>query len=71
MQGVIDIYFIDENDKLVLLDYKTDNIKEEKDFIKIYKKQLELYKKALEKALDRKVDESYIYSTNLGREIRI
>ena len=65
VQGIIDLYFIDENNKLVLLDYKTDYVEQGKEelLIKKYEKQLELYKQALEDALNRKVDEIYIYST--------
>ena len=36
-----------------------------------YDIQLAIYKKALEKALDRKVDKVYIYSTWLARVITI
>ena len=36
-----------------------------------YKKQLELYEKALEQALNKKVDEKYLYSTYLSKEIKI
>lgn len=71
VQGVIDLYFIDKENKLVLLDYKTDRIKDEKELFERYNEQLELYKMALEKALNKKVDEIYIYSTHLGREINI
>ena len=73
VQGIIDLYFIDENDKLVLVDYKTDYVEnnEESSLIQKYKKQLELYKRCLESALDKKVDEIYIYSTYLNKEIKI
>ena len=72
VQGVMDLYFIDKNDKLVLVDYKTDYVQkgEEKKLVDKYKKQLELYKEALENALNRKVDKVLIYSTWLG-EIEI
>ena len=69
VQGIIDMYFIDEDDKLVLLDYKTDYVeigKEDK-LIEKYRVQLELYQRALEDALGRKVDEKYIYSTGLNK----
>ncbi|MBR0427530.1 MAG: UvrD-helicase domain-containing protein [Clostridia bacterium] len=72
-QGIIDLYYIDKNDNLVLLDYKTDFVKEgeEEILIKRHTPQLLLYKKALENALDRKVDKIYIYSTTLGKKIQI
>ena len=68
VQGIIDLYYIDKNDKLVLVDYKTDYVTEENkdELIKRYKGQLELYARALEESLKRKVDKQYIYSTYLG-----
>ena len=69
VQGIIDLYYIDENDRLILVDYKTDYTEDGKDLIEKYKIQLELYKKALEESLNRKVDEIYIYSTYLTRPI--
>ena len=72
VQGIIDLYYIDKNDKLVLVDYKTDYITEENkdELIKRYKGQLELYKRALEESLQKRVDREYIYSTYVG-EIEI
>lgn len=69
IQGIIDLYFIDQNDKLVLIDYKTDYVQEgqEKILIEKYQVQLNLYKNALEEAMKRKVDEVYIYSTYLNK----
>ena len=73
VQGIIDLYFIDKNDKLVLLDYKTDFAKpgDEELLIERHKPQLMLYKEALENGLNRKVDKVVIYSTGLGKEIPI
>ena len=73
VQGIIDLYYIDKDDNLVLLDYKTDfaKIGDENKLIDKHKPQLMLYKEALENALDRKVDKIYIYSTVLGKELEI
>lgn len=71
VQGIIDLYFIDEEEKLVLVDYKTDYVEDEKELVTKYKVQLNLYKRALENALNRPVDEIYIYSTCLDKEINI
>ena len=73
VQGIIDLYFIDKNDKLVLVDYKTDFVKEgEEDKLAYkYNEQLKLYKDALEDALGRKVDRVIIYSVYLGKEILV
>lgn len=64
VQGIIDLYYIDKEDKLILVDYKTDYVEKgnEQVLVKKYKKQLELYKEALEKSLNRKVDKVIIYS---------
>lgn len=71
VQGIIDLYYINEKGELILVDYKTDYVKEEKELIEKYKVQLELYKKALEESLDRKVEKIYIYSTQLNKAIEI
>ena len=69
VQGIIDLYYITKDDKLVLVDYKTDYVEKEVDLVNKYKVQLELYKNALEDALKRKVDKIYIYSVYLNKEI--
>lgn len=69
VQGIIDLYYIDENDNLILLDYKTDYVEDEKELIEKYSKQLEFYTRALEEATGKKVYKRYIYSTYLGKEI--
>lgn len=63
VQGIIDLYYIDKNDNLILVDYKTDYMKpgEEIALEEKYKVQLDLYTKALEEALGRKVDKAMIY----------
>lgn len=71
LQGIIDLYYINKEGKLILVDYKTDYVKNEEDLSKKYDIQLKLYKKALEGALNIKVDEVIIYSTYLQKEIKI
>ena len=73
VQGIIDLYYIDKNDNLNLVDYKTDYVEKgnENSLITKYKKQLELYKKALEKSLEKQVKNTYIYSVYLNKEIRL
>ena len=73
VQGIIDLYYITADDKLVLLDYKTDFVQdgEEEILINRHKNQLLLYREALENALERKVDKIYIYSTVLGKKVEI
>lgn len=71
VQGIIDLYYINKNNELILVDYKTDyiNKNEENQLIIKYKKQLAIYQDALENALKRKVHKKYIYSTSLNKEI--
>ena len=73
VQGIIDLYYIDKDNNLILLDYKTDYVEKGKEYelIEKYKTQLELYKQALEQALHKKVDKTYIYSVYLGKEIEL
>lgn len=71
VQGIIDLFFITEDDKIVLVDYKTDYVKNENELIGKYKEQLNLYKQALEESLNKKVANVYIYSVYLGKEIEI
>ena len=73
VQGIIDLYFVNENGQIVLVDYKTDYVESGKEFelVEKYKSQLDLYKQALESALGTKVEKVYIYSVNLSKEIEI
>ena len=70
IQGVIDCLF-EEDDGIVLVDYKTDSSKDEAALRAEYAPQLILYKAALEAVYGEKVKEAVIYSFRLGREIRI
>ena len=62
VQGIIDLYYIDKNDNLVLIDFKTDYISNEPNakekILEKYKVQLEIYKTALEQALGRTVNKT-------------
>lgn len=71
VQGIIDLYYIDKDDKLVLVDYKTDFVKKEEELVLKYQKQLEIYKRALQEALGKKVDRVCIYSIHLQKMIDI
>lgn len=71
VQGVIDLFFIDKDDKLILVDYKTDYVQNENELVEKYKGQLELYKEALEQSLNKKVDKMCIYSVYLNKLIEI
>ena len=69
IQGIIDLFYINEQDELILVDYKTDYVKDEEELLEKYNKQLELYEMALEQSLNKKVSKKYIYSTHLNKEI--
>ena len=73
VQGIIDLYFVNEIGNIILVDYKTDYVEngKELELVEKYKNQLELYKQALEEALNTKVDKVYIYSVYLEKEIEI
>ena len=71
VQGIIDLYGITEDNKIILVDYKTDYIQDENELINKYRIQLELYKKALEEGLEKVVSETYIYSLYLNKEIKV
>ena len=65
LQGIIDCYF-EEEDGLVLVDYKTDYISGEEltTVSEKYAVQIEYYAKALERITGKKVKESYLYLFN-------
>lgn len=73
VQGIIDLYFVNQVGEIILVDYKTDYVpnNDETYLIEKYKKQLELYKRAIEQALNKKVAHTYIYSIFLGRKIEV
>ena len=72
IQGVIDVYF-EEDDGIVLLDYKTDRIPRGKAgenlLIKRYKTQLDYYQTAIEQITGKKVKDRILYSVIMNKEI--
>lgn len=68
IQGIIDVWF-EEDDGIVLLDYKTDKVSSGDELIRRYKVQLDYYQEALERLTDKKVKERLIYSFTLGDTI--
>ncbi len=73
IQGIIDLYYINQNNEIVLIDYKTDYVEKnnEQELIEKYKPQLKIYKKAIEEALNKNVEKVYIYSVYLNKEILV
>lgn len=70
LQGIIDAFFI-EDGEIVLVDYKSDHVREAETLIGRYQKQLELYAEALEKITGLRVKEKIIYSIILERTIPV
>ena len=70
IQGIIDLFF-EEQDGIVLLDYKTDAVKEGEELIKRYRTQLEYYKEAIERITGKKVKEKLLYSFALNQVVTI
>ena len=70
VQGIIDVFF-EEDDGIVLLDYKTDRVDEDSQLVLRYEKQLQLYKAAIEKAYNIPVKEVLLYSFALEKTIGV
>ncbi len=70
IQGIADCAFT-ENGELVVVDYKTDRLGTEEEFIEKYSSQVKLYKRALSLCTDYTVKETVLYSFNLGRAITV
>lgn len=66
VQGISDCIF-EENGELVLVDYKTDRVKNENQLLNMYKNQISFYRNAVSKALGKKVKEAVLYSFKLGK----
>lgn len=72
LQGIIDCIF-EEEDKIVLLDYKTDYVEygKESEILDKYRIQIKYYKDAVEKITGKEVKESYLYLFGLNKEVKI
>ncbi len=67
VQGVIDCAFY-EDGELVVIDYKSDKVKDFEELKNRYRRQLEVYKIAAQQTFCTKVKELAIYSFYLGEE---
>lgn len=77
IQGIIDVFF-EEEDGLVVLDYKTDTVSTPEELVRRYRVQLAYYSEALEQIYGyepgvggKPVKERILYSFKLGREITV
>ncbi len=71
VQGIIDVFW-EEEDGIVLLDYKTDRVNRPEELVARYREQLLLYAEALNRRFqDKKVKEVLIYSFRLDEIISV
>ena len=66
IQGIIDLY-LEEEDGIVLLDYKTDRVDSMEELWNRYETQLDHYQEALERLTGKPVKERILYSFSLGK----
>lgn len=75
IQGIIDAWFYEENEhgenEIVVVDYKTDFVKDGGELLKKYRKQLDYYELTLERLTGKRVKEKIIYSFCLKEEIQV
>ena len=68
VQGAVDLVF-EEDDGIVVLDFKTDRVDSSQELIDAYSEQLLIYSLACEKIFEKKVKEHIIYSFALDEAI--
>lgn len=70
LQGIIDCYF-EEEDKLILLDYKTDYVEDISEIKDKYELQIYYYSKALEVMTGKLITGKYLYLFSTGKILEI
>ena len=70
MQGAVDLAF-EENGSLVIVDYKTDRVRNIQKLVTLYQKQLMLYQTALRQVMEKEVSECLICSVALNEVIKV
>ncbi|MEE1314363.1 MAG: helicase-exonuclease AddAB subunit AddA [Faecalimonas sp.] len=70
VQGIIDVWF-EEDGELVVLDYKTDRVRQVEELKEKYWLQLDYYARALSRMTGKRVKERIIYSFALQEEIQL
>ena len=61
--------YFEEDNELVIADYKTDNVSDITELVERYRVQLDYYGRALEQITGKKVKEKIIYSIKFDDEI--
>ena len=70
VQGIVDAWF-EEDEGIVIVDYKTDNVARIEDLKARYESQLVYYGEALEKVTGKPVKELVIYSVKFGESLSL
>ncbi len=70
LRGIVDVYF-EENNEIIIIDYKTDYVSDKELIKNKYKKQLELYSNAIENLTGKKVKEKYLYLFNIDEAVKL
>ena len=72
IQGIIDVWF-EEDGEVVIVDYKTDSIKEDEEQVLLDRYQIQMlyYAQALQQITQKKVKEAVIYSLALQKEVKV
>ena len=70
INGIIDFISINDNE-ITIIDYKSDNLDDELEFIDRYKEQLDFYRKAMNIIYPNKKIKCYIYALNLIKLIEV
>lgn len=70
LQGAVDCMFL-EDDKLHIVDFKTDNVSSAEELVEIYATQLRLYAQAMGQISGYEVGECYLYSMKTGEYVSL
>ncbi len=70
VQGIIDCFFM-EDGEIVLVDYKTDRVRDERELIDRYSLQMNYYSRSISKTYGTNVKEIILYSFYLQKEVKI
>ncbi len=70
IQGIADCIF-EENGEIVIVDFKTDNVKDVNVLAERYAEQLKIYKYALTEIFHKNVKECVLYSVKLGKTVNV
>lgn len=70
IKGIVDMMF-EEEDGIVIVDYKSDRGISAAELARRYTTQLQLYRSAVELTMNKKVKEAYLYSIELEKDIPV